>query len=163
MGTVVLSQYAHRRVQRGDRRFAYLVFVPQLVIYGILIAAGVQLSFALPLVGIPYTLGALVLVGAWVRAGMGVAKSTRSGKTEEEMLVEVGEAARTPARARDPDNGGQHGDGSGYGGDGDVAMGTANVLRSSGWEQAAEPAPHSPWPVYRLCNPREQREGLVRA
>ncbi len=96
VASIVLSQYAHRRVQRGDRRFAYLVFVPQLVIYGILIAAGVQLSFALPLVGIPYTLGALVLVGAWVRAGMRVAKSTRSGKTEEEMLAEVGDAAVEP-------------------------------------------------------------------
>ena len=96
VGTVVLSQYAHRRVQRGDRRFAFLVFVPQLVIYGILIAAGVRISLEVPIVGIPYTLGALVLVGAWVRAGMRVAKSTRSGKTEEEMLAEVGEAAVEP-------------------------------------------------------------------
>lgn len=96
VGTVVLSQYAHRRVQRGDRRFAYLVFVPQLVIYGILIAAGVRISFEVPIVGIPVTLGALGLFGAWLRAGMRVAKSTRSGRTEEEMLAEVGDAAVEP-------------------------------------------------------------------
>ena len=70
-----------------------MVFAPRLVTLGFLVAAGVQLSFVLPLVGIPYTFGALILVGAWVRAGMRVAKSTRPGRTEEEMMVEVGDAA----------------------------------------------------------------------
>ncbi len=96
VGSIVLSQYAHLRVQRGDPRFAQLVFVPRLLICGILIAAGVRMSFDLPVMGIPFTFGALILVGAWVRAGMRVAKGTRPGRTEEEMMVEVGDAAVEP-------------------------------------------------------------------
>ncbi len=96
VASVVLSQYAHRRVQRGDSRFAHLVYAERLVTFGLLVAAGILLSFELPLVGIPYTLGALFLVGAWVRAGMRVARSTRPGRTEEETMVEVGDAAVEP-------------------------------------------------------------------
>jgi hypothetical protein len=96
VGSIALSEYAHRRVQRGDSRFAHLIFLPRLVLWGLLVATGIQLSFAIPMVGIPYTLGALLLVGAWLRAGLRVAKSTRPGRTEEEMMVEVGDAAVEP-------------------------------------------------------------------
>lgn len=96
VGSIVLSQYAHQRVQRGDPRFAQLVFVPRLLICGILVAAGVRMSFDQPVVGIPFTFGALILAGAWVRAGMRVAKGTRPGRTEEEMMAEVGDAAIEP-------------------------------------------------------------------
>ncbi len=96
VGTVVLSQYAHRRVQRGDRRFAYLVFVPQLVIYGILIAAGVRLSLEVPIVGIPLTLGALVLLGMYVRAGIAISRGVRVGKTPDEVAGEILERSIEP-------------------------------------------------------------------
>jgi len=89
VGSVVLSQYAHRRVQRGDWRFAPLVFAERLLIYGVVVAAGLRVSFDRPIVGIPLTLGALVLLGMYVRAGINIARAARAGKTPDEVAAEL--------------------------------------------------------------------------
>lgn len=94
--SIALSEYAHRRAQGGDPRFAHLVFAPRLLVYGVMLAAGVGISLDQPAIGIPFALGALILIGAWVRAGRRVARSTRAGKTPEEMMVEVGDAVVEP-------------------------------------------------------------------
>jgi len=47
-------------------------------------------------VGIPFTLGVVMLVGAWVRAGMAVARGARAGRSPEELAIEVGDAAVEP-------------------------------------------------------------------
>ncbi len=96
LGSIVVSQYAHRRVQRGDSRFAHLVFAPRLVIYVCMFVLGLRLSIVSPIVGIPFTLGVVMLVGAWVRAGMAVARDARAGKSPEELAIEVGDAAVEP-------------------------------------------------------------------
>ncbi len=96
LGSIVVSQYAHRRIQRGDSRFGHLVFAPRLVTYVGMFVLGLLLSIDWPIVGIPFTLGALILVGAWVRAGMAVARGARVGKPTEELAIEVGEAAGEP-------------------------------------------------------------------
>ena len=57
---------------------------------------GLCLSVDSPIVGIPFTLGVLILVGAWVRAGMVVARGARAGKPPEEVMVEVGDAVVEP-------------------------------------------------------------------
>ncbi len=89
VGSVVLSQYAHRRVQRGDWRFAPLVFAERLLIYGVVVAAGLRMSFDRPIVGIPLTLGALVLLGMYVGAGINIARGVRAGKTSDEVAGEI--------------------------------------------------------------------------
>ncbi len=96
VGSVVLSQYAHRRVQRGDWRFAPLVFAPRLLIYGVVVAAGLRMSFDRPIVGIPLTLGALVLLGMYVRAGINIARGVRAGKTSDEVAGEILEHSIEP-------------------------------------------------------------------
>ncbi len=96
VGSVVLSQYAHRRVQRGDWRFAPLVFAPRLLIYGVVVAAGLRMSFDRPIVGIPLTLGALVLLGMYVRAGINIARGLRAGKTSDEVAGEILEHSIEP-------------------------------------------------------------------
>jgi hypothetical protein len=95
-GSVVLSQYAHRRVQRGDWQFAPLVFAEHLLIYGVVVAAGLRMSFDRPIVGIPLTLGALVLLGMYVRAGINIARGVRAGKTSDEVAGEILENAIEP-------------------------------------------------------------------
>ncbi len=75
---------------------AHLVFAPQLVIYVGLFVLGLRLSIVSPIVGIPFTLGVVMLVGAWVRAGMAVARDARAGKSPEELAIEVGDAAVEP-------------------------------------------------------------------
>ncbi len=92
----MLSQYAHRRVQRGDWRFAPLVFAPRLLIYGVVVAAGLRMSFDRPIVGIPLTLGALVLLGMYVRAGINIARGVRAGKTSDEVAGEILEHSIEP-------------------------------------------------------------------
>ncbi|MDQ3552836.1 MAG: hypothetical protein M3395_00285 [Chloroflexota bacterium] len=96
VGSVVLSQYAHRQVQGGDGRFAHLVFAPRLLVYGIMIAAGIRISFDQPIVGIPFTLGALVILGMYVRAGMRIARGARAGKTPDQMAGEILESRVEP-------------------------------------------------------------------
>ncbi len=96
LGSIAVSQYAQGRVQRGDSRFAHLLFAPRLVIYVGMFVLGLRLSIVSPIVGIPFTLGALILVGAWVRAGMAVARGARAGRSPEELAIEVGDAAVEP-------------------------------------------------------------------
>ncbi len=89
VSAVVLSQYAHRQVQRGDWRFAHLIFAPRLLIHGVMAAAGLGMSFDRPIVGIPLTLGALILLGMHVHFGMAIARGVRAGKTPDEMAGEI--------------------------------------------------------------------------
>lgn len=60
LGSIAVSQYAQGRVQRGDSRFAHLLFAPRLVIYVGMFVLGLRLSIVSPIVGIPFTLGALI-------------------------------------------------------------------------------------------------------
>jgi hypothetical protein len=96
VGSVVLSQYAHRQVQRGDWRFAHLIFAPRLLIHGVVVAAGIRMSFDQPIVGIPLTLGALILLGMYVRAGIAISRGVRVGKTPDEVAGEILERSIEP-------------------------------------------------------------------
>lgn len=89
VASIVLSQYAHRRVQRGDWRFAHLILAPRLLIYGVVFAAGLRMSFDGPIVGIPLTLGALILLGMYVHFGMAIARGARAGRTPDEVAGEI--------------------------------------------------------------------------
>ena len=62
------------------------MFAERLLIYGVVVAAGLRVSFDRPIVGIPLTLGALVLLGMYVRAG----------KTSDEVAGEILEHAIEP-------------------------------------------------------------------
>ncbi len=57
---------------------------------------GLRLSIVSPIVGIPFTLGVVMLVGAWVRAGMAVARDARAGRSPEELAIEVGDSVVEP-------------------------------------------------------------------
>jgi len=89
VASIVLSQYAHRRLQRGDWRFGHLVFAERLLIYGVVLAGGLVMSLDRPIVGIPLTLGALIMLGMYVHSGMAIARAARAGKNPDEMAGEI--------------------------------------------------------------------------
>ncbi len=96
VGALVFSHYAHRRVRQGDWRFAHMVFLPRVVIYGIVTAVGIWVSLEQPIAGIALTLFALVMVIFWLRAGRAMARAVRSGMTPEQLAGEMLDRAVEP-------------------------------------------------------------------
>ncbi len=93
---LVFSHYVRRRVGQGDWRFAHLVFLPRIVIYGIVTAIGISFSLEQPIAGVPVTLFGFVMVIFWLRAGRAMAAAVRSGKSPEQLANEMLERAVEP-------------------------------------------------------------------
>ncbi len=91
VGSVALNVYASRRMSRGEWRYAPLVLVPRLVLYTVMVGAGVLMSLEQPLTGIPFTLFGLLMLAFWLRAGLAIARAAQSGKTPQQLADEMSE------------------------------------------------------------------------
>lgn len=91
VGSVLLNVYASRRMSRGEWRYAPLVLAPRIVMYTVMVGAGVVISLDQPLSGISVTLFALVMLAFWLRAGIAIARAARSGKTPQQLADELSE------------------------------------------------------------------------
>ena len=69
-GAAAARVWSQRRVRAGDRRAAPFLLFSTLLIALLLAGAGVWFAFRTPLLGIPLTIGALVLGGAWLRVSL---------------------------------------------------------------------------------------------
>jgi len=73
-GAALARAWAERRVRRGDRRMVPLLLLSTLLVALLLLGAAAWFAFRQPLVGVPLTIGALVLGGAWLRVSLDTAR-----------------------------------------------------------------------------------------
>jgi hypothetical protein len=73
-GTALVRVWAARRVRRGDRRAVPLLLFSTLLVAMLLVGAAAWFAFRSPVVGIPLTIGALVIGGAWLRVSLDTAR-----------------------------------------------------------------------------------------
>ena len=69
-GAALVRAWAARRVRGGDRRLAPTLLLSTLLIVLVLAGVGVWLAVRSLLLGIPATVGALLLGGAWLRVSL---------------------------------------------------------------------------------------------
>ena len=73
-GTAFVRVWAQRRVRAGDRRAVPMLLFSTLLIALLLAGAALWFAFRSPLLGIPVTIGALVIGGAWLRVSVDTAR-----------------------------------------------------------------------------------------
>ncbi len=73
-GASIVRVWAGRRVRRGDRRAVPMLLFSTLLIALLLTTATVWFALRSPLMGIPLTIGALVIGGAWLRVSVDTAR-----------------------------------------------------------------------------------------
>jgi hypothetical protein len=73
-GGALVRVWAARRVRAGDRRAVPLLLFSTLLVALLLVGAAVWFAFRSPLIGIPLTIGALVIGGAWLRVSLDTAR-----------------------------------------------------------------------------------------
>ena len=73
-GAALMRVWAARRVRAGDRRPVPVLLFSTLLITLLLVAAAAWFAFRSPLLGIPLTIGALLIGGVWLRVSIDTAR-----------------------------------------------------------------------------------------
>ena len=84
----VVRVWAARRVRRGDRRPVPMLLFSTLLIALLLAGAAVWFALRSPLLGIPLTIGALVIGGAWLRVSVDTARYGGPARTTPDRMDE---------------------------------------------------------------------------
>ncbi len=98
--SLVGAPVAAHRVRAGHRRFAWLLFVPMLVIGGMIVWAAVFTIREAPLVGVPFAVGALLYLFVLVRSMVRFQRAAQTVATQDDLLNSAFEALAEVIAAR---------------------------------------------------------------
>jgi len=73
-GVALLRAWAARRVRAGDRRVVPMLLFSTLFIVLLITGAAIWFAFRSPILGLPLTIGALLLGGIWLRVSVDTAR-----------------------------------------------------------------------------------------
>lgn len=96
VGSVLLNIYATKRTSRGEWRYAPLLIAPRVALYAVMAGAGVLVALHQPLVGVPASIFALIMLAFYLRLAAAVSRAARSGKTHEQLAAEIGDIMVEP-------------------------------------------------------------------
>ncbi len=91
---------AAHRVRTGDRRLAWLLFAPMLVIGGMIVSAALVTIREAPLVGVPFAIGALLYLFVLVRCLVRFQRAAATTTSPEDLLNSAFEALGEVIAAR---------------------------------------------------------------
>jgi hypothetical protein len=90
-GAALVRAWSMRRLRGGDRRTIPVLLLSTLVVALLLVGAAAWFAFRSPLLGIPLTIGALVVGGAWLRVSIDAARFTGPASRPRDGMDDLAE------------------------------------------------------------------------